>query len=149
MPERRNVQFRSAANGKSNDAAKAGLRWPFTGNIEESRGAAPSDHQRNILHAVDEVSHRSGHNPGSSVELPKFLPVGRTKRGKHSVGASLKHQVSRSGEDAAAFGDWIRDLPRLALLNRIPGNDFPDGRWHGQPLFEQRSVIMSVASVVH
>ncbi len=85
MPEARNVQLGVSTNREGKNPAKAGLGWPLSRWVDDSRCAAPSGHQCHILNSADEVGNWRSHDSRSGVELPKFLAVGGTVGAKNSV----------------------------------------------------------------
>src|ERR1700733_2015785 len=103
IPERGNFEFRCGTERESKYAAEARFHHAAAGDVVESGGAAPANHESYVLHSVEQIGDRGSHDAGAGVELPKFLAVGCAVGAEHSVGPALEDQIARSREHSAAF----------------------------------------------
>src|SRR5262245_30700627 len=141
MAEWWHAQRRLSVERERDNSPEPWFDRPQSGRVNEPRGAAPSNHQREVLDAVDEVRDRWRHDSGASVELPQLRPVGCSICGEHTVATSLKHEVAGRGQHPAVFDNGQIDGPCGPTLYGIP-RDEASSRWRSRnQLLNQRALI--------
>src|ERR1700722_16928516 len=148
MPEGRDLEGCMRTKSERKHAAKAGFDGSAAGDVVESGGAAPANHESYVLHSVEQIGDRGSHDAGAGVELPKFLAVGCAVGAEHSVGPALEDQIALSREHSAAFYLGERDAPRLTLLGRVSGDQKTGHRRKRHCLGKQWSVVACIFAAV-
>src|SRR5215467_3188755 len=148
MTERRNLQFRSPADGERKNPAKPGFYAAPFWNVEQARHSSPPGHNRDVLHSIHHVGHRRGQDSCSGVELPELLSIGCAIRQENSVGTALKDEIPRRGKHSARLHAWMGYVPNLAFFHWVPGNKLAHGSRSCQRFFQQRALVARIVSHV-
>src|SRR5262245_47182253 len=148
VAEGRNIQFRSSADAKRENPAKAWFHGAPSWKIPEAGTSSPSSHQRDVLHSIDNIGYRRRQDARSSVVLPQFLSVSGAIGQENSVGAALKDEIPRRSEHSSRLHAWMDHVPCLSLFYRIPRDQLADWCRSCQLFGKKRAFIASVLASV-